>query len=77
MTARTPPTKVEKMVNLAEYLKKAPETKETSPEKKVSPEKNIVESKKARRQRAKADAKKYEELKREVRMREAGGQDEQ
>ena len=62
------------MVNLAEYLENtSPEIKATSPAKKASPE-EFVESKMARRNRMRAETKKYEELKREEKAREAGGQ---
>ena len=70
MLARTPPNK---MVNLAEYLKKTtPEVNKISPVKKADTE-VVVESKKARRTRMKAEAKKYEESRREEKAKESSG----
>ena len=57
------------MVNLK---KTSPAIKKTSPVKKAGPE-ELVESKKARRNRMRAEAKKYEELKRKEKARESSG----
>ena len=71
LTARTPPQQ-HVMVNLKEYLKKTSLDKEASADKKASPEK--VESKKARRNRIRAENRKLEMQKRDGEAKESSGQ---